>query len=175
VAQALHSWADGIPICINFLNLKTFTMIKHLIRLSCICILFAYCSSPSENSADTKPADPGDIRCYMYNDSSNIISLRATFQKNDSVSGALNYDIYEKDKNSGTILGTMKDNLLVADYTFLSEGKISVRQVVFKKSGSTLVGGVGEMEEKDGRMVFKDMSKLDFSTPVILGEVDCNK
>jgi hypothetical protein len=97
------------------------------------------------------------------------------FQKNDSVSGALNYDIYEKDKNSGTILGTMKDNLLVADYTFLSEGKISVRQVVFKKSGSTLVGGVGEMEEKDGRMVFKDMGKLDFSTPVILAEVDCNK
>jgi hypothetical protein len=37
------------------------------------------------------------------------------------------------------------------------------------------VGGVGEMEERDGKMVFKDMGKLDFSTPVILAEVDCNK
>jgi hypothetical protein len=150
-------------------------MIKHLLGLACICILFAYCNNPSENSADTKPvAVAGDVHCYMYNDSSNIISLRASFLK-DSVSGALNYDIFEKDKNSGTILGVMQGDLLVADYTFTSEGKISVRQVVFKKSGSTLVGGVGEMEEKDGKMVFKDMGKLDFSTPVILTEVDCNK
>lgn len=150
-------------------------MIKHLLRLSCICVFFAYCNNPSENSADTKPvAVAGDVHCYMYNDSSNIISLRASFLK-DSVSGALNYDIYEKDKNTGTILGIMKGDLLVADYTFMSEGKSSVRQVAFKKSGSTLVGGVGEMEEKDGKMVFKDISKLDFSHPVVLAEVDCNK
>jgi hypothetical protein len=98
-------------------------MIKHLLGLSCICILFTYCNNPSENSADTKPvAVAGDVHCYMYNDSSNIISLRASFLK-DSVSGALNYDIYEKDKNTGTILGVMQGDLLVADYTFTSEGK----------------------------------------------------
>ncbi|MES2371457.1 MAG: hypothetical protein V4557_02685 [Bacteroidota bacterium] len=148
-------------------------MIKHLLRLSCICILFAYCNNPSEK--ETLPvAVAGEVHCYMYNDSSNIISLRASFLK-DSVSGALNYDIYQKDKNSGTIAGIMKGDMLVADYTFISEGKTSVRQVAFKKSGSTLVGGVGEMEEKDGKMVFKDMSKLDFSHPVVLAEVDCNK
>ena len=150
-------------------------MIKHLLGLSCICIFFAFCNNPSGNSADTKPvAVAGDVHCYMYNDSSNIISLRASFLK-DSVSGALNYDIYQKDKNSGTIAGIMKDDILVAEYTFISEGKTSVRQVAFKKSGSTLVGGVGEMEEKDGKVVFKDISKLDFSQPVVLAEVDCNK
>ena len=148
-------------------------MIKHLLRLSCICILFAYCNNPSEKDTPSV-AVAGDVHCYMYNDSSNIISLRASFLK-DSVSGALNYDIYQKDKNSGTILGVMQGDLLVADYTFTSEGKTSVRQVAFKKTGSTLVGGVGEMEEKDGKMVFKDLSKLDFSHPVVLAEVDCNK
>ncbi|MEO8172945.1 MAG: hypothetical protein ABI581_07675 [Sediminibacterium sp.] len=149
-------------------------MIKHFLALSCICILFTFCNNPS-GTTDAKSAVAEDVHCYLYNDSSNIISLRATFYK-DSVSGALNYDIYEKDKNSGTILGVMKGDLLVADYTFTSEGKVSVREVAFKKSGSTFIGGVGEMEEKDGKMVFKDTGKLNFDpNAVVLAEVDCNK
>ncbi|MES2329621.1 MAG: hypothetical protein V4539_08465 [Bacteroidota bacterium] len=152
-------------------------MIKHLLRLSCVCIVFACCSNPSEAPKETTTVSAvpsGNTHCYLYNDSSNIISLRATFQ-NDSISGALTYDIDQKDKNSGTIVGVVQGDLLVADYTFVSEGKSSVRQVVFKKTGSTLTGGVGEMVEKNGKMVFKDMGKLDFAHAIVLTETDCNK
>jgi hypothetical protein len=154
-------------------NLKIFIMIKHLLQVACICMLFTFCNNASE-TANEKPANTvSAMHCYKYLDSANLITLKFT-SANDTVSGTLAYDIYEKDKNVGTILGEMKGDMLIADYTFTSEGVKSVRQVVFKKSGSGFIGGMGDMEEKDGKMVYKNINALTFDPEIILAEVDCN-
>lgn len=152
-------------------------MIKHFLPLSCICILFVCCNNPSEApKTPVTTAVVDDSHCFLYNDSSNIISLRVNY-RNDSLFGALAYDIEgnEKEDKSGTVKGVWKGDLLVADYTFMSEGVWSVRQVIFKKSGTSLIGAVGEMEDKDGKMVFKNMDALNFNHSIVLHEVDCNK
>lgn len=88
--------------------------------------------------------------------------------------GELNYKWFEKDKNMGSIEGEMHGDTLVANYTFNSEGKQSVRQVVFLKKGSQLLEGFGDVEEKNGKTQFKDLKKLDFSNPIVFETVACN-
>ena len=63
--------------------------------------------------------------------------------------------------------------LLVADYTFQSEGRRSVRQVVFKRTPSGFVEGYGEITEKDGKSVFKSVHLLDYNHERVLRESAC--
>lgn len=45
------------------------------------------------------------------------------------VEGTLNYKFFEKDKNTGTVEGTLNNDTLNLIYTFSSEGSISTRPV----------------------------------------------
>ena len=73
----------------------------------------------------------------------------------------------------GTIQGTMRGDILVADYTFNSEGTKSVRQVAFKKVGTTYVEGYGEAVDENGVMKFKDITSLNFGSSIVLQETAC--
>jgi hypothetical protein len=75
----------------------------------------------------------------------------------------------------GTIQGSMVDDLLIAEYTFQSEGVTSTRQVVFKKNGDELVEGFGEVTEVNGKMIFKDIPSLKYSETMVLKKVPCNQ
>lgn len=92
---------------------------------------------------------------------------------NNIVMGDLMYNFFEKDKNSGTITGKFAGDTLIADYTFKSEGMISVREVVFLKKGNTLIEGNGESEDQHGKWVFKNRSMLQFNNAVVLDKKDC--
>ena len=96
-----------------------------------------------------------------------------TIDVNGIITGTLVYNLYEKDKNRGTIQGKMKGDLLIADYSFTSEGTFSVRQVVFKKSDTTFIEGYGDIEDKNGKTIFKNTDSLDFTNSIILNEYDC--
>lgn len=89
------------------------------------------------------------------------------------VSGKLRYDWHEKDGNVGTIKGVLRDSLIIADYTFGSEGLISNREVIFKIEDETLLQGFGELVERNGGYMFQDRSQLQFmkSTPFV--KIDC--
>ncbi len=87
--------------------------------------------------------------------------------------GELDYKWFEKDKNMGAIEGEMHGDTLIANYTFSSEGKQSVRQVVFLKKGDQFLEGFGDVEEKNGKTQFKDLKKLDFSQPITFEKVAC--
>lgn len=89
------------------------------------------------------------------------------------VTGNLSYNYYGKDYNKGTIDGTLKGDTLVADYSFMSEGKSSVRQVAFLISDSSLIEGFGSVEEKEGKMVFKDLKTLNFKIGTRLHKIPC--
>ena len=77
------------------------------------------------------------------------------------VTGELKYHWFEKDRNEGSVKGVIRDSLLILDYTFRSEGTLSVRQVVFKLSGTSLVEGQGEMTTAD-TVRYKDIYQLKF-------------
>ena len=83
----------------------------------------------------------------------------------DSVSGSLSYNWYEKDDNSGTFKGAVKnDTVIVANYTFQSEGTTSVRQVAFKIKDSILQQGYGELIMKNDTLFFRDVNLIIFDT-----------
>ncbi|MEP6700924.1 MAG: hypothetical protein ABJA85_06400, partial [Bacteroidota bacterium] len=75
--------------------------------------------------------------------------------------------------NSGIIRGQMRGNLLIADYSFSSEGFPSSRPVAFKKVGEDFVEGFGETEGKNGYFVFKNADSLDFTHSFALHPFEC--
>lgn len=83
--------------------------------------------------------------------------------KDTTVSGTLNYILFEKDNSKGTLNGVLRDNIIYADYSFESEGKTSVREVIFKITGDTLIPAYGELTESGNRIIFAKKDALQFN------------
>ncbi|MBW8686461.1 hypothetical protein [Chitinophaga rhizophila] len=82
---------------------------------------------------------------------------------NDVINGQLEYRLFEKDKNQGAISGAIKDNIIEAEYRFMSEGVNSVRPVVFKVENDRILEAIPSSLDSQGVPVFdKDPSKLKF-------------
>jgi hypothetical protein len=90
-----------------------------------------------------------------------------------AVTGSLLYKPYQKDSNSGNVEGLLKGDTLLANYTFMSEGVQSVRQVIFLLQDSIAIEGYGDMEDKNGNMIFKNSSRIIFGTGYRLQKTDC--
>lgn len=137
-------------------------------------ILFS-CNNQEQKKADT-PATATKTTathtCYegIFNKDSILLELH---RSGDTISGQLQYDLFEKDRNTGTFHGLMKGDTLLAYYTFMSEGKESMRQVAFLHKDSSLYEGYGEMEEANGRMLFKKNAALNFPADRPLRKVTC--
>ncbi|MEO5645755.1 MAG: hypothetical protein ABIQ40_13655 [Bacteroidia bacterium] len=141
--------------------------------LSAIFILSCNNSQPDSETTETATAGTTPV-CYRYINNKDTVILKIN-SENGSVSGTLMYNFFEKDKNTGTFKGEMKGNLLIAQYTFMSEGMESVRAVAFKKSGENFIEGYGESEEKNGKDVFKNTDSLNFSNSILLIPYACEK
>jgi hypothetical protein len=134
--------------------------------------------STNETSNDTTKSDTmkamiPESACYENTTGKDSFFMKMEVFPN-VVTGKLDYDFSEKDKNTGEFDGVLKGDTLLADYTFKSEGVSSVRQVAFLLRDSSVIEGYGPMKEKDGKMVFTDLSKLNFSgTPLI--KVPCGE
>lgn len=132
-------------------------------------------SNTSEDStiANTSVNDLSGSYCYSYIKNKDSITLQISIA-GTNVTGKLNYNLFEKDANSGTINGTLKNEMLIADYTFASEGTQSVREVAFLLTDSTAREGYGEMEEKNNRMVFINPAQISFDNSFVLLKEDCS-
>lgn len=104
---------------------------------------------------------------YLYQKEGDTISLQLRLE-NGKANGELVYKLKEKDMNTGTIEGEVKDNVVIAFYTFQSEGSTSVRQVAFKFINKGLIEGYGAVEEKEGKVLFKDVNTLNYTDEMIL-------
>jgi len=90
-----------------------------------------------------QPEDKEEIpvkMCYLYASENDTISLNIEKLEED-ISGSLVYMLHEKDINRGEISGTMKGDTLFADYEYMSEGKNSVRPVMFLKRDNQFIEG----------------------------------
>lgn len=137
-------------------------------------------TNPSNTDSATVGADTGKMTiqiprsdCYKFANANDTITLKVETFPN-VVTGLLNYTLKEKDKNRGEIDGVLRGDTLVADYSFMSEGTRSVRQVVFLIKDDVATEGYGAMSEKEGKMVFDNVATVDFSKGTKLNKVDCD-
>ncbi|MDC8001448.1 hypothetical protein POV26_10380 [Aequorivita todarodis] len=115
-----------------------------------------------------------EIACYRYVSKKDTVLLQME-KMNDEVAGTLSYNYFEKDKSDGTFEGKMVGDTLFADYTFGSEGTLSVREVMFLKKGNKLVEGFGEVEAGDGKMKFKNNTEFTLNDAMPLEEINCDE
>jgi len=111
--------------------------------------------------------------CYEFIKGKDTVTL-SLVQNSNNVNGELDYHWAEKDRNRGTISGIFIGDTLFADYTFMSEGLTSVREIAFVKKGNSLVEGFGDVVEKDRKQVFTNPKKLNFDGGILLIKTDCN-
>lgn len=122
----------------SFMTIKPDTMRN--LSLLLIAALFA-CNSPQTSNTGTdsttgttspaKDSIPSGSACYMKTVGKDTFLLQLIIN-DDQVAGKLDYNFYEKDKSSGTLTGTLKDNILRASYSYQAEGMNNHRPVVFK-------------------------------------------
>lgn len=134
------------------------------------------CNTPSTKNAEVETPSKAaqTTNCYRAVVNQDTITMRLT-TADSLVTGDLAYHFHEKDRNEGTIQGRLTGDLLIADYSFQSEGVVSIRQVAFRKKEGGFVEGYGDTEERDGRMSFKNVQSLDFSHGPMLKEVPCTE
>lgn len=153
-------------------------MKNSIVLITLIAGLMMACQTKSpEETADSLATVPDTTThngkfCYGFIKNKDTVSLSMT-RVGHQVTGDLNYNYYEKDKNTGTISGQIKGDTLLADYTFMSEGLTTVRQIAFLMKGDQLTEGYGDSEEKNGRYMFKNTSTLNFSEGTTLSAIDC--
>jgi hypothetical protein len=116
------------------------------------------------------PVQWGGCYSWVINKDSATLQLRVS---DSTVTGELKYHWNEKDKNSGTIKGVIHDSLIIADYTFQSEGMTSVREVAFKMTGDSLVEGYGDYNTGGDTQRFKNTATLQFQTDRAFKKVPC--
>lgn len=141
----------------------------------------AACKGPKEDSPIDVHFSPDSVAtaeiregCFQYVNGKDTVRLR--IQPDEvNVTGELAYLFYEKDKSWGQINGTLKDSLLVAEYTFLAEGDTSTRQVVFKRFEEGWREGYGEIQEADGVAVYQNIDSLDYGMGVNLVPIPCDQ
>ena len=153
---------------------------KNIIPVIAIATVFmASCQSNTNKTTSTQDstlvsADPktNGSNCYLYSKNRDTATLTIKVTDN-KVSGDLSYNLFEKDKNKGTIEGIVNGDTLITDYTFQSEGATTTRQVVLLKKGDQLIEGFGDIEEVDGKTKFKNISKLKFENSILFDKIDC--
>lgn len=118
-------------------------------------------------------ANESQIICYQGIIKKDTINLSLHIEQNQDIKGELTYLFFEKDKNKGTILGQMFGDTLKATYTFMSEGKKSDRDIVFLRKGKIMIEAYGDVEEFEGKTIFKEPKKLYFDSSTVLTEIIC--
>ena len=112
--------------------------------------------------------------CYSSTTGKDTVILKVEVFPN-VVTGKILYKLFEKDSNKGEFNGRFHGDTLLADYKFMSEGKLSSRQVIFLIQDSVAIEGYGKMEEKDGNMVFKSIKKVTFGNGLLLKKIKCGE
>ncbi len=139
------------------------------------------CKEPKEDSPidvalspDAEYLEEINTECFQHVNEKDTIQLM-TLTVGTKVTRTLDYSIFEKDKNTGSIEGEIRENRMVAEYTFMSESDSSKREVVFQKTEEGWKEGCGKMNTTDGIPVQVDIDSLDFSHQFILAPVPCDE
>ncbi|MBU2902935.1 hypothetical protein [Maribacter dokdonensis] len=155
---------------------------KKLIILSLLTLSFVSCKNNTSKEQNTseekevvtteKPSSLLQLGCYSYNENNNAINLEITNLEN-GVTGKLTYALDGKDSNSGTFIGKLNGNKLLGEYTFMSEGVESKREVAILVKDNQLIEGYGELNENG--TAFVDKNNISYTSTMPLTKTDCVK
>ncbi len=161
-------------------------MKSYLFFLFCVSLFTIACNGKTSDQSkiETKEPPVGEVKntrptnqgneadCYRYFGNKDSIYLQLS-EVYGMMTGMLLVKNYQKDQNLGTLQGKMMGDMLIAEYSFKSEGKMSVRQVAFRKKGDAFIEGFGEVQDVNGKTVFKDVKNLKFDDSRVFSKVPC--
>ncbi|MEJ7626343.1 MAG: hypothetical protein WKF35_05740 [Ferruginibacter sp.] len=110
--------------------------------------------------------------CYQMNIEKDTALMNISVDGN-AVTGTLLYKRFEKDSNTGNISGKYENGKITGWYNFLSEGKSSVRQVIFKVSETGITEGYGDIEMTGDTVNFKFPHALQYEDQHPFKKMDC--
>jgi|SRR6185437_3559741 len=129
-------------------------------------------SMEEQHELKAPSSDNNSITCYSLNNGKDTVLMKLKID-NGQVSGHLMYHYFEKDMNTGTLKGQMIGDTLLGTYIFMSEGKESVRPVVFLKHGNEMMEGYGNLNSATGEPDLANRSAIKFDDKFILKQTDC--
>ena len=142
-------------------------------------LFFFSCTETVNDKKETQPDLTSKISetaslngCYEM-----IISGDTAFMKveqnGDVLNGILNYKRKDKDSDIGNVILTKTANRAEGFYTFKTEGKTSVRQIVFKLNNNFFAEGYGDIEMKSDTAVYKYPHALNFEEKHAFNKINC--
>lgn len=117
--------------------------------------------------------DSLQLGCYEYKADGSEVKMEITNINGNIVEGNLSYAFAEKDKNTGTFMGTLHDDKVIGKYTFMSEGVQSVRDIAFKVEKDQLVEGFGELDESG--TTFTDTTSINYNSTTPWVKIHCEE
>jgi len=94
-------------------------------------------------------------------------------ESGDSLYGPLDYKRFEKDSNKGFVRLLKRNGRAEGWYNFESEGKTTVRQIIFKLSGDSLSEAYGDIIMKGDTAIFKYPQALQFEEKHSFVKTNC--
>jgi hypothetical protein len=161
-------------------------IIMRLVLIIC-CIVLLSCNN---NTATTTIKDENITDRNLVQDSTKAVNridgcyirilkrdttLLHLQQDGKTVSGKMSFDNYEKDGSTGTVSGIIENDVVKLWYNFQSEGMNSVMELYFKVADSSIIQGVGPMDNKADSAYFTDLSKIDYSKDQSLNKIECGE
>lgn len=158
----------------NLFKLKNLAPLFNIHMKKLLALLFitaSFLSCKQEKKIEDK-SFPLEVACYGYNANGTSISFRIT-RVDPVVQGTLIYNWAEKDRNSGSFKGTLEGNTILGSYTFLAEGKQSIREVAFKIEKGKLIEGFGAIKNVGGVATFENTTTLTYDGSIVLEKDAC--
>jgi hypothetical protein len=154
----------------------------------CALLIAVACNSGGEKVNEQKPQNQPDTLavnnnsvinadttisgCYtqVFNRDTAYLQLEI---KDSNITGPLTYNIFQKDRNEGSIKAEIADSLITGWYLFKSEGIISVRQVAWRIKPGQLWPATGKMIQRNDTTMFANPDKLEFDSKRPFVKVKC--
>lgn len=145
--------------------------------------LVTYCNDDAKTSnAQINPdsinagkgilADTVAPGCYSQVSGRDTATLQIETEGN-RITGSLSYNIFEKDRNDGTIQADQAGDIIKGWYLFKSEGIISVREIAWKINGEELWPATGEMTQRNDTTLFAKPDQLKYDSNKPFKKVAC--
>jgi len=160
-------------------------MMKRIIPLMIFWVLLGFLSCQNtdkqvdankgkDSLANNKPINSTQTEqlCFELRFKEDLSELKLDIQ-GEEVRGILNILPYEKDASMGTLKGKKTGNIIRAEWTYVIEGNTQSEEVEFKLEGDKVFQRLGELEEKNGKFLLKETSKIEYSDPML--KIECKQ
>jgi hypothetical protein len=124
----------------------------------------------TETSTPATKTPVSTIRCFSKIEGNDTTAAEITVN-GEEVTGFYAWEPYEKDGAWGMIKGKIAGDIITADFTFMIEGNTQSEEVMFKLAGDNMTQAQGALDDKNGKMVFKDKAAVTWKD--VFTKADC--